>query len=272
MTVGVPFWVKFIAIVLAFGGLVFALPAAVATALLADGLTADRSTSQTVPVAPGATVNVEAAAVELTVEGGSPGLVQVEEHDTVRALTRRLAGTTLNQLRTTVEPSLDGLKVTTSTTSFKAFGGFERRQLTLRVPSDVNVVVDTASGDLRVSGLRGNLAITTESGSVRLDDVDVTGTASVHVVSGQIVYRGAIDGGQVDLSTISGSINVFLPASTNLHYQASTVSGNVSVSNRGPLSGFGHEPNRTASGNLGSGGPATLAMNAISGNISVHTG
>lgn len=267
----VPLWVKALAVVLVFGALLLAIPMAVAGALLADGVTAERTTTQTASIQPGATLRVEVASVALTIVGGAAGEVRVDERDTVRALTRRLAGNALSHLTFSLQPALDGLKLSSSSDSFNSIGGFQHRQLTIRAPSDVNLVVDSAAGDLAVSGLRGNLALSTESGSVKVSDVDVTGTGSVHVVSGDIVFRGAIDGGQVDLGTVSGSIHTYLPQGTNLHYQASTLSGGIGIGYRQP-SRFGPGPNRSASGDLGTGGPGTLTMSAISGSISLQVG
>src|SRR5690242_7126269 len=171
----VPLWVKTLGVVLVFGALLLAVPVAVAGALLADGVTAGRTSSQTAQIQPGATLRVEVVSASLVIVAGTAGEVRVDERDTVRALTRRLAGNALSSLTFTLQPDLDGLKLTSSSESFKSVGGFEHRQVTIHAPSDVNLVLDTASGDVQVTGLHGNFAITTESGSVKLNDVGVTG-------------------------------------------------------------------------------------------------
>jgi len=267
--VSAPFWVKGMASAMAFFGVLLALPSAVALVALADGVTVDRTHSQSIAVEHGATLSVEAVSANIKIVAGPAGEVRVDERDSVRTLTRRLASAALDRLSTSLEPSSTGVLVTPSSGSFNTIGGYERREITIYAPSDVVLAVDAVSGDLEVSGLRGDISVVSESGSVKLNGVSVTGKASVHLVSGDIEFRGAIDGGQVDLSTVSGSIHAYLPAGTNLHYQASTVSGGVGIGANRPRPEFGPGPGRARSGDLGTGGPASLTMNAISGDISL---
>ncbi len=265
-------WVKGAGTLLALTGLLFGVPVAVSLAALADGVTADRTSTQTAAIEPGATLSVEATSANLTILAGPAGQVRVDEHDTVRALTRRLAGITMARLHTSLEPGLGGLTVTPSSESFGTIAGFERREVTIYAPADVSVAVNIVSGDLRVSGVRGNISIVSESGTVRLEDMDVTGTATVHLVSGDVDFSGAIQGGQVELTTVSGSIHAYLPAGTNLHYQASTISGEIGLVPGQPRSVLGAGAvGQSASGDLGTGGPGSLTMNAISGNITLQT-
>lgn len=264
-----PAWVKLVGALLAVFGVAVALPLAVTGAALADGVTTDRTTSQTIEVAVGAPVSLNAVSADLTVLAGPDGQVRVDEHDIVRALTRRLAGAALDRLHTTLEQTSTGVRISPADESFNTFAGFSRRQITVHVPSGSNLHVTSVSGDLRVSGIHGDVSVDTESGSVVLEGMDVTGLASAHVVSGDLEFRGAIHGGKVDLRTVSGSVHAYVPSDTNVHFDASTISGGVFI-DRGfglPLPVLGNGPGRSTSGDLGTGAPATLVMNAVSGDI-----
>ncbi len=264
-----PIWVKGVAVAVAFCGAGFGFTVAFGFAALADGVTVARSDSQTVGIEPGGTVTVDANSASLKIVVGPAGEVRIDEHDSVRALTRRLASLAVARLNTAVETTTTGVRVTPSTVSFQTFAGYEERQITIHAPSDVALVVDVASGSLDASGFRGDISVVAESGSVKLRDLDVTGKVTAHVVSGSINFRGAITGGQVDLSTISGSVDAQVPTNSNLHYQASTVSGAIALRTDRRYPFPIPRQDRSTSGDLGSGGPATLTMSAISGNVTL---
>ncbi|HEY8644216.1 MAG TPA: DUF4097 family beta strand repeat-containing protein [Candidatus Dormibacteraeota bacterium] len=264
----VPGWVKGLGVLFAILGVGFAIPLAVAGVALADGVTTDRTYTQTAELGSGGTVIVQSASSDLKVLTGPAGQVRVDEHDIVRALTRRLAAVELNAARTTLTSTGSAAQVTTGDEPIVVMGGFVRRELTVYVPADANLKVTSAAGDLNLSGVRGNLSIDSASGSVTLDNMDVAGAANVHVVSGDIVYSGSISGGHVDLSTVSGSVRAYIPKDTNVHFAASTVSGAIIVDRRFPIPVIGGRgPASQSSGDIGSGGPGTLTMSTISGAV-----
>ena len=71
------------------------------------------------------------------------------------------------------------------------------------------------------------------------------------------------------LRVVSGGVQASIPRSTNVHYDASTVSGAVIIDRAGiPLPVPGRNGSgSSASGDLGSGGPATLTMATVSGAV-----
>src|SRR5207302_4391711 len=213
---------------------------------------------------PGGTVIVQSASADLRVRAGPDGQVRLDEHDIVRALTRRLAGLELQAARTTLTSTGTAVQVTTGDDRIVVMGGFVRRELTVYLPAEANLKVTSASGDLNLSGVRGDLSVDSASGSVTLDNMAVAGVANVHVVSGDIRFSGSIQGGHIDLSTVSGSVRAYIPKDTNVHFAASTVSGAIIIDRRFPIPVIGGRgPASQSSGDIGSGGPATLTMSTV---------
>ena len=265
----VPAWVKALAIVLAFCGVSLAIPLALGGAAFIDGVTADRSSSQTAAFEPGGTISIKVASAHIVIVPGADGQVVVDEHDTARALTRRLAQVELDGLRTTVLPSGRGVAVFTDTGNpFGSFGTTRQRRLTVHVPAAAALSVTAASADIQVSGVSGDVSIETASGSVTMRDMDVTGRLDARVVSGNLEYEGTVHGGNLQLSAVSGNVSAYIPKATDVHFEASTVSGAIIIDRGFPIPVIGQgRAAQSAKGDIGAGGPAALAMNTVSGAV-----
>ena len=265
----VPVWVKALAVVLASCGLALALPLALGGAALIDGVSADRSSTQTAACEPGGTVSIKIASAHIVIVPGADGQVVVDEHDTARALTRRLAQVELDGMRTIVLPSGKGVVVITDTSNLLgSFGATRDRRLTVHVPATAALSVTAASADIEVSGISGDVNIETASGSVRMRDMEVSGRLDARVVSGSLEYDGTVHGGNLQLSAVSGSVRADIPKTTDVHFEASTVSGAIII-DRGfpiPVIGSGRAA-QSAKGDIGAGGPAALTMSTVSGAV-----
>jgi len=237
---------------------------------LIDGVTAERSYVQTAELATGGTVRLDIPRGGVKIFTGPEAQVVVQEHDTTRALTRRLAQAALDRLHTSVTSTSSGVTITTvSEQPVVNFATVGDRQLTVRVPASASLSVDAASASISITGVRGDITLNVASGYISLSDMDVTGVATAHLASGSIAFDGAIRGGKVDLRTVSGGVEASIPRGTNVHYDASTVSGAVIINRGGiPLPVPGRNGSgSSASGDIGSGGPATLTMEAVSGAV-----
>jgi DUF4097 and DUF4098 domain-containing protein YvlB len=112
----------------------------------------------------------------------------------------------------------------------------------VRCPVGADVMIGTQSGSVELSGRFGAVAVTSESGSIRvvrasdadlrtasgtveLDECD--GQCRISTTSGRIVVGAT---GEVEVSTTSGSISVNGSAGT---VQVHSVSGNVSLASSG---------------------------------------
>lgn len=134
----------------------------------------------------------------------------------------------------------------------------------LQVPASANVMVRTATGPVQVQGINGDVAIDSDTGKVEVRDSsghvrarsvggpivltnlkngfveatsvggqvalnNVSGTlVSVNTTGGPIIYSGDFGGGgQYNLSSHSGTIDVSLPGSASVDLTARTVTGTV---------------------------------------------
>jgi DUF4097 and DUF4098 domain-containing protein YvlB len=141
----------------------------------------------------------------------------------------------------------------------------------LRVPRGTNYSFDqisTASGDIKVSGVRGQVRLTTASGD--LDVKDVAGEVSARSASGDVnVEITSLEGtGDMKFASASGDVHVRLPASLDADVRLSTISGTVQtdfpIEVRQPRYG----PGSNAKGRLG-GGSRNLQITSASGDVSL---
>ncbi len=126
--------------------------------------------------------------------------------------------------------------------------GFGRRQrgarrLAVEVPHDASVSVDTASGRIEATGLRGEQRYRTASGAVDLNAV--SGVISVDAVSGSV---NLVAVGPVELSGRSVSGDVRVDGGTLRSVAFGTTSGDVRLG--APLVGPGPYSLQTVSGDV----------------------
>jgi Putative adhesin len=86
------------------------------------------------------------------------------------------------------------------------------------------VQITTASGDVQVAGTDGELSISAVSGDVSLGDV--SGQVGARTVSGDIAIRG-LSGGQADLATTSGDMQVMVTPGVGVYLDLASMSGQV---------------------------------------------
>jgi hypothetical protein len=135
---------------------------------------------------------------------------------------------------------------------------------------DVNgqLGVSTASGDVTVEGVSGEIRASTASGNVRVREV--AGTVNASSASGDVdVEIARLEGtGGMKFSTASGDVSVRLPSSLDADVHMSTVSGSVKTNFPLEVKERDYGPGSTAKGRLGS-GSRTLRISSASGNVSL---
>jgi DUF4097 and DUF4098 domain-containing protein YvlB len=97
------------------------------------------------------------------------------------------------------------------------------------------LTITNAKGDVRAHTLSGAVKVVNPGGRVDTDDasgsIDIEGAkydAKAHDVSGEIIIRG--DPGEHeywDLKTVSGSVNVYVPSTSNFRFAADAISGEI---------------------------------------------
>src|SRR5258707_10696132 len=98
-----------------------------------------------------------------------------------------------------------------------------------------SVTVSNTRGDVRVKALSGVIRVSNPGGRIEADtasgEVEIHGAASdvkAHAASGRVSVQGNPSAGSYwELKTVSGGVQLVVPASANLHLSAEAVSGDI---------------------------------------------
>jgi DUF4097 and DUF4098 domain-containing protein YvlB len=95
----------------------------------------------------------------------------------------------------------------------------------IRVPRTVNVkVASHTSQRIRVANIIGNVTVKNVNGEIRLDNV--TGPAIIDSVNGNIIYDYFVKPqANAQLSTVNGSVTVYVPGDSNFEWVGDSVRG-----------------------------------------------
>lgn len=140
--------------------------------------------------------------------------------------------------------------------------------VTLTVPQDITLHLQTQDGDISVSGVSGQMTLKSGGGDIQLDGDTLQQHSSIQTDSGDIDFAGAIDPqGTYQFTSNSGDITVGLDGGTPYHLhaisQGGTFTGNGAASSFS--SGDGNGINQQ--GNVGSNPQASLTLQTQSGDI-----
>ncbi len=97
--------------------------------------------------------------------------------------------------------------------------------LTLRVPKGARLIIDTVSADITVDGVRGEQSLESVSGTVKTQAFDAP--VSLSSVSGEVVLAGHDGKAEVSTENVSGSTTV---TGVRGHYKGEVVSGSINAS------------------------------------------
>jgi len=159
----------------------------------------------------------------------------------------------------------------------------------VRVPRGSSVRLDpisTASGDIQITNLRGDVRVNTASGSVTVENVsgdinastasgemrvrNVSGTVSASSASGDVeVDIAQLEGSEpMKFSSASGNVSVRLPSSIDADVVMSTASGRIRTDFPIEVRESRHGSGSRAEGRLGS-GARNLRISTASGDVSL---
>jgi DUF4097 and DUF4098 domain-containing protein YvlB len=141
----------------------------------------------------------------------------------------------------------------------------------VRVPSGVDFNYDSlssVSGNVDVTGARGNISAKSVSGNVTLSNT--AGIVSASSVSGNVEAQiTRLEGnGDLKFSSVSGNVNVQAPASSNAEINMSSISGSLDTDFPIEIQSANHGPGHYAHGRVGTGGN-NLHISTISGKVSL---
>lgn len=143
------------------------------------------------------------------------------------------------------------------------------------VPQDAILQLITGSGNIDVTGVTGQMTLTTNSGSINATNDVISGSSSITTNSGDITFNGSIStNGTYQFQTDSGGVDLSVPSSPAFHVDASTTSGTISsdFSTVQPSdTGSGAKATGDVGGSSSQSG-AKLIINTGSGEINLHQG
>jgi DUF4097 and DUF4098 domain-containing protein YvlB len=134
------------------------------------------------------------------------------------------------------------------------------------VTGDTNL--KTVSGSIEATRIKGSVEAETTSGSVELWDISEAKTVRAKVLSGGITYDGQVSaGGKYTLETLSGSVELVIPANSAFELDADTFSGHIQTDF--PITMSGIISPRELRGVVNNGG-ASVRLKTFSGSIHIR--
>ncbi len=136
-------------------------------------------------------------------------------------------------------------------------------EFTVHVPAGVGFVGRTVNGDVEARSLDTDVEAYTVNGSIQ---ISTNGVARAETVNGSIraSFGQAKWSGELDLTTVNGSITVELPEAAGAKVQARTVNGHIDTDF--PLTVQGRFGRHRLSGTIGDGG-GELNLETVNGGI-----
>jgi DUF4097 and DUF4098 domain-containing protein YvlB len=145
--------------------------------------------------------------------------------------------------------------------------------LNVTVPQGADLQLQTNSGDINVTGVTGQMTLTTNSGSINASNDVISGSSSITTTSGDIKFDGTIGTtGTYQFQTISGNVDLTVPSTPAFHVDASTKSGTIS-SDFSTVQPSDSGSGANATGDVGGGSSqsgAKLTINVVNGDINLH--
>lgn len=142
----------------------------------------------------------------------------------------------------------------------------------LTIPANADLVLTTNTGSIAVTGISGQMLLTSSAGVITVQRSRLTRDARLITNTGSIVFQGTIDPqGIYQFLTDTGPVNVTLPGDAAFHLDASNGSGTIYIGFPG-VTGTQLGPNHSeAHGDIGNPPRARIILGSQTGPISLHT-
>ena len=137
---------------------------------------------------------------------------------------------------------------------------------TVRVPAGVRFIGKTVNGDVTARALSGPVSLKTVNGSA---EFSTSSYGDAETVNGSI--RGSMERadwtGQLDFTTVNGSVTLDLPPDVHSDLRATTVNGDITTDF--PLTVTGRINRRSVNGTIGNGG-RSMNIETVNGSVKLH--
>jgi DUF4097 and DUF4098 domain-containing protein YvlB len=187
---------------------------------------ADDRQTRTIAIGPNGTLEMENLAGDVTVTAGSGKDVSIEFVRSSRGKTDADAKAGLDRARPEVD--VVGTRATVRATYMDRPTSYGvSTDFVVKAPAGTRIVVNSLRADVHVTGIKGELKITTASGSIVLTDVGTVVEAKTG--NGDVTIKGAVSDGELDAGTLNGDITLTDIKARRL--TANTVNGGIVARN-----------------------------------------
>jgi len=163
--------------------------------------------------------------------------------------------------------------VTVNASSGRGFFGSNSVDIEVTVPTDSNLQIKTDTGEVDVTGVTGQMSLSSNTGSIDAVQDSLTGQSFLKTDTGSVTFEGTIDPkGSYRFETNTGEGDVTLPSNSSFHVDATTDTG--SINSDFPSVNVQHSDftGASAHGDVGNVPGATVTLKTDTGSISLHQG
>ena len=140
----------------------------------------------------------------------------------------------------------------------------------VKLPRDLRQIeIASTNSDLKVSNIKGVLAVDIQRGSIEL--VDVSGVAKTNIIKGRtkVTYQNAPPEGAQEFKNVHGSVEVEIESDINADLKAETMDGEIKPDNELGLKVEKQVIGQHVVGRLGSGGKP-IVIKVVNGDIKLN--
>ena len=139
------------------------------------------------------------------------------------------------------------------------------------MPASAALQVKTNMGGIDVSGVSGQMVLTSNTGSIEARDGTLSGSSQLITNTGSVTFDGAIgSGGSYNFQTNTGSVNLTLPGASVFHVDASTDTGSINTNFPGVVVVHRQFVGAEAHSDVGSSLQATVRLSTNTGSINLY--
>jgi len=258
-----------LAIVLLFmllGGGIFSLFSIFGGGFVGIGNTATETKYFTVSTNPTLVLNNDIGSVQVRA-GGSVNQV------TILATKHANFGGNLNDVTVSYTQNTEGntINVIVNRVNGSSFFNATSVDFDVTVPSAAALQLKTNTGSIDVTGVSGQMMLTSNTGSIQANDGTASGTTELVTNTGSVTFNGSIDrSGSYRFETNTGSVNVTLPSDSAFHLTASTDTGSINTNFPGVTVQHHQVVGANAFGDVGTSPQATVSLRTNTGSINLY--
>src|SRR5215469_18052637 len=163
--------------------------------------------------------------------------------------------------------------VTVNADSGPGFFGSNSIDLDVTAPANSNLQIKTDTGEIDVSGVTGQMSLSSGTGSIHAEQDSLNGQSVLKTDTGSVTFEGTIDPkGSYQFETNTGSVDVTLPGNSSFHVDASTDTGSINSDFPGVNVQHGDFTGASVHSDVGSSPSTTVTLKTDTGSISLNQG